>query len=198
MNHRITPSSTLSALIPSLASIVTSRGGLPTDHYELEDTVLRAGSYAWDIGGEASPLHNEISSILAAKAAADAALAAAPPTIESLKSQIAQRRWEEESKGTTVDFGDGRVLSVMTDSTSQSKLTGLLVVASSQPIAVKWKGSNGMFLAISNPDVLKMATAVFTHVQTCFGRESQLLDLLDAVPEDGRVAFQSVINQFWP
>ena len=77
MNHHITPTSSLAPLIPSLAAIVAKLGGPVAAKYELEDTVLRAGGFAWDIGSEAAPLHAQIAEILAAKKAADDAAEAA-------------------------------------------------------------------------------------------------------------------------
>jgi len=77
MNYIITPASLLTPLIPSLADIVAKRGGPVADKYELEDTVLRCGGYAWDIGTEAAPLHAQIAKLLAAKKTADEAAEAA-------------------------------------------------------------------------------------------------------------------------
>lgn len=198
MNHTITPQSHLSPLLPSLQSLVTSLGGpADCDRFELEDTVLRAGGYAWDIGADAAaPLHAEIERLTAEKEAAEEAARNAPPTKESLRERIAQRRWEEETKGVTVDLGAGRSLPLMTDATSQAKLTGLMVVASAQPIAVSWKGSDGSFLDITNADVPAMVGAVFSHVQVCFAREAELLEALAAAEDTA--AFAEIVDAFWP
>ena len=74
MNHRITPTSPLSDLVPACRDIAESRGlkSLCRD-FELEDTVLRAGGFAWDIGAEAAPLHAQIAQSEADAAAAEAA-----------------------------------------------------------------------------------------------------------------------------
>ena len=84
MNHVITQTDYRWPLAQSLQGIVTARGGPANcDRYELEDSVLRAGGFAWDIGAEASPLHAEIARLTAEKAADDAAerahIAALPP-----------------------------------------------------------------------------------------------------------------------
>jgi hypothetical protein len=72
--HAITPTSHLAPLIPACAAIAQARGYTGTaDRYELEDTVLRGGGFAWDIGSEAAPLHAEIARLTSEKAAADAA-----------------------------------------------------------------------------------------------------------------------------
>jgi hypothetical protein len=76
MNYLIIPTSPLAQLIPSLAAIVAKRGGHVAEKYELEDTVLRCGGFAWDIGAEAAPLHAQIAELLAAKKSADEAEAA--------------------------------------------------------------------------------------------------------------------------
>lgn len=210
-NHTITPTSLESPLIPALAAIVAARSNghvVIDDAYwaeretiELQQTVIRAGGLAWDIGDEAAaPLHAEIARLTAEKAVADAAAAAeAAISDETLRGRIAMRRWEEETKGVTVDLGGGRKLPVMTDATSQAKLTGLMVIASAQPIALQWKGSDGAFLDITNADVPLMAGAVFAHVQACFGREAALVAALESVATvDERAAFVPVVEQFWP
>ena len=78
MNHRIAPTSVLSPLVLVCRDICESRGlKILNRDYELEDTVLRCGGYAWDIGSEAAPLHAEIAQLVAAKKAADEAAEAA-------------------------------------------------------------------------------------------------------------------------
>jgi hypothetical protein len=72
MNYKVSAQTYLSPLAPACASIAASRGVYSCDQYELEDTILRAGGFAWDIGAEAAPLHAQIQEVLAAKALADA------------------------------------------------------------------------------------------------------------------------------
>jgi len=71
MNYKITSDSALSAAVAQLAALAAVRGVLGATEFELEDTVLRAGGFAWDIGAEATPLH-----ALIAQLRADAAVAA--------------------------------------------------------------------------------------------------------------------------
>jgi hypothetical protein len=74
MNNVITSSLYLSPLLPLLAALVSARNGPPDcERFELEDTVLRAGGFAWDIGSEAAPLHAEIARLTEEKRAADEA-----------------------------------------------------------------------------------------------------------------------------
>ena len=84
MNNVITSTDSLWLIAPALQAIVSARNGPSNcDRFELEDTVLRAGGFAWDIGAEAAPLHAEIARLTAEKEAADAAeqerIAALPP-----------------------------------------------------------------------------------------------------------------------
>lgn len=188
-------------LAPSLQSLVTSCGGPPNcARFELEDTVLRAGGFAWDIGSDAAaPLHAEIARLTAEKEAADAAAAAEDAiSDETLKARIAMRRWEQESAGCEVTLAGEPTFRIKTDAESQGKLTGLLVVASAQPVAVSWKGADCAFHSITNADVPVMVAAVFGHVQACFAREAALLETLAATVPEGRPAFIAVIDQFWP
>lgn len=201
MNHTVTAQSHLAPLLPSLQCLVAARNGPANcDRFELEDTVLRAGGFAWDIGSEAAaPLHAEIARLTEEKEAADAAAAAeAAISDETLKARIAMRRWEQESSGCEVTLGELPAFRIKTDPESQSKLTGLLVVSSAQPVAVSWKDADGAFHAITNADVPVMVAAVFGHVQACFDREAALLETLAATASEDRPAFIAVIDQFWP
>lgn len=193
----ITPLSHLWPLAPALQTLVTDRGGPANcDKFELDDTVLRAGGYAWDIGDAlAAPLHAQIAAIKAQREADRIAAENAPPTKEALKARIAWRRWEEESTGAPVTL-NGETWTIKSDPESQAKLTGLLVVASAQPISVKWKDSAGSFHDITNADVSVMVGSVFGHVQSCFAREADLLAALEAATDTK--AFASVVDAFWP
>lgn len=185
--------SQLIGLIESTCNLV----GLPlSGKYELDDTVLRAPPYAADIGELAAPLWEQINAIDAAAEAARIAAENAPPTKEALKQRIAWRRWEVESGGAQVTLANGDTFTIKTDAESQSKLTGLLVVASAQPVSVKWKDAAGEFHTIGNADVLAMVAAVFSHVQACFAREAELLAQLEATTDTA--AFSAVVEAFWP
>lgn len=191
-----------------MQAIATARNGPPDcDRFELDATVLRAYRdgvmlRAWDIGDEAAPLHAEIARLEADKKMADDAVRAASKiSDETLTHLIASRRWEEESAGTDAKLADGRTVRVMTDATSQSKLTGLLVVASAQPISVQWKCADGTFASLTSADVPLMAGAVFAHVQKCFAREAELLATLATIEPDAsneRRVFADAAKQFWP
>jgi hypothetical protein len=121
MNHIITTSA-LAPLLPTLAALVAARGGpADCDRYELEDTVLRAGGYAWDIGAEAAPLHAQIARLLADKAAADEAArlaAEANPSPEQI--------WWTKLNGTITDAPTG--ISIRASEEVRNILTGQLVM----------------------------------------------------------------------
>jgi len=77
MNHVVTNQSLLAPLFNQLAALSSLRGVSGCERFELEDTILRAAGFAWDIGAEAAPLHAQIQAILDAKEQADAEARAA-------------------------------------------------------------------------------------------------------------------------
>jgi hypothetical protein len=122
MNHIITPSAPLASLLSPLATIVVARGGpADCDRYELEDTVLRAGGYAWDIGELAAPLHAQIAQLLADKVAADEAARLAAESNPS-PEQI----WWTKLNGTITDAPTG--ISIRASEEVRNILTGQLVM----------------------------------------------------------------------
>lgn len=182
-------------VLPSVEAICSLQNLPLCTCYELDGTVLRAPPYAADIGELAAPLWEQIKAIDAAAEAARIAAENAPPTKEALKQRIAWRRWEVESGGAQVTL-NGETWTIKSDPESQAKLTGLLVIASSHPISVKWKDASGVFHNISNADVPVMVGAVFSWVQACFDREAELLAQLEATTDTA--AFVSTIEAFWP
>ena len=87
-------------LIPAVEAICAQVGLPCADHYELEDSVLRAPPYAADIGEMANPLWDQINAIDAAAEAArladEEAARNAPPlpyrvTKDAIMSRIAER-----------------------------------------------------------------------------------------------------------
>lgn len=183
-------------VLPSVEAICSLQNLPLCTYYELDGTVLRAPPYAADIGELAAPLWEQINAIDAAAEAARIAAENAPPTKEALKSRIAWRRWEVESGGAQVTLANADTFTIKTDAESQSKLTGLLVVASSQPVFVQWKDAAGEFHTLGNADVLAMVSAVFSHVQACFAREAELLAQLESTTDTA--AFSAVVEAFWP
>jgi hypothetical protein len=83
MNVLISADTPFASMLPALNVIAAARCGQSFDRYEFEDTVLRGGGFAWDIGGAAAQISAQIDDILADKAISDAAelaeLTANPP-----------------------------------------------------------------------------------------------------------------------
>lgn len=74
MSHIIKPDSTLSPLIPAVNAIAEARGVFNCVRFELQDSLLHAAGFTWDIGWDlARPLHDQAAQLLADKKAADEA-----------------------------------------------------------------------------------------------------------------------------
>lgn len=101
---------------------------------------------------------------------------------------FADLRWRCETSGTVVD---GRVIE--TDRTTQAMLTGAAVAATLDPgYSVRWKTADG-FVTLSAEQIITTAQAIRAHVQSCFDREAELLDALNAGNYDG-----SMLDDGWP
>jgi len=120
-------------------------------------------------------------------------LAAIPgPTVESLSSRLAQRRWEEETGG--VDFAS---INVATDDRSKLMLLGAADQARRDSgFTTRWKTDAG-WIELNATQLVAAADAVRAHVQACFAREAELADQLQVEGAD-LTALQSAIEQFWP
>lgn len=89
--------------------------------------------------------------------------------------QIADRRWQAEVAGITVNG-----MAVATDRDSQALLTGATVQAMLDPAYVcRWKTATG-FVELNAEQIIGVATAARAHVQAAFDREAELLDALAA------------------
>jgi len=77
MNHRITPTNTLAALLPALDALALSLGRPVSERYEIEDGVVRGQGWAEPVGDAVTaPFHAQIAQIQADAEAARAAAAA--------------------------------------------------------------------------------------------------------------------------
>lgn len=107
------------------------------------------------------------------------------PTFEELKqkklNQLAALRWEKETAGTTFNS-----MSFATDPISQTKYVGAVVAAQMSPLlTLKWKLSDGTFVDLDAASITQVAMAVRAHIQACFDREAELIDLIElAVDEE--------------
>lgn len=105
------------------------------------------------------------------KTAAD--LAADAVVVE--RERIKRRRDAALITGTSVGG-----ITVATDDTSQSRITGAALAVTLDPEAtIQWKAGGG-FVVLTAAQVIAIAQAVRAHVQACFDREAELLAALDA------------------
>lgn len=105
-----------------------------------------------------------------------------PPTLEELKmtkrDEIASSRYEFETGGIIVAG-----VTVRTDRESQALITGAALKAmQDSEYTCKWKAVEG-FIQLNAAQILGIADAVRSHVQSAFDREAELLALVD-VAED--------------
>jgi hypothetical protein len=107
---------------------------------------------------------------------------------EQLTQQIADRRWQAETGGITLNG-----MHIDTGRDSQALITGATVQAVLDPnYSLRWKTVAG-FVDLTAEQIIAVATAARGHVQACFNREAELLDALSAgtlTPE--------MLDQGWP
>lgn len=101
------------------------------------------------------------------------------PTFSELKAQkkqeIAAARYKAETAGVTVNG-----ILIDTGRDSQALITGAALAAMlDENYSLNWKTTAG-FIHLSAPEIIAVAQAVRTHVQTCFDREGELVALVDA------------------
>lgn len=95
---------------------------------------------------------------------------------ERKKEEIAAERFKEETGGITLDNG----IKIRTDRESQFLLMGAALFADKDPnYTVEWKSENG-WIILDAPTILELASLVRQHVQSCFNKEKQLNDQIDA------------------
>lgn len=108
------------------------------------------------------------------------------PTFDELKAlkkqQIASARYEAEIAGTVVDG-----VTIATDRGSQALLTAAVVSARLDlEFKTRWKCADGRFVTLDAMQLRAIGDAVIAHVESCFAREAELCELVDAAqtPED--------------
>jgi Domain of unknown function (DUF4376) len=132
---------------------------------------------AWDVGR-------------ATQVVVDARLEAAKT---AKRAALADYRWQREVAGMSF-MG----VPLATDAISQTKYIGAVIAAQIDPqVTIRWKAASGAFLTLDAATIIGVAQAVRAHVQSCFNRESDLVDLINSqttVP-----AIEAVdITQGWP
>lgn len=107
---------------------------------------------------------------------------------DEIKSLIASRRYDEETKGITVNG-----MPINTERVSQSMITGAALSAMlDSNYTCKWKTSVG-FIELNATEVLAVSQAMRAHVQACFDREGEL----SAAVDDGTY-LSTMLNEGWP
>lgn len=108
------------------------------------------------------------------------------PTFDELKTakydEIASARYAAETGGCTVDG-----VTIATDRGSQALLTAAVVTARLDPeFKTRWKCADGRFVTLDAMQLRAIGDAVTAHVESCFAREAELTELIDAAqtPED--------------
>jgi hypothetical protein len=105
-----------------------------------------------------------------------------------MAQQIADRRWQAEVAGITVNG-----MAVATDRDSQALITGAALAAMRDPAYVcRWKTATG-FVELNAEQLTAVADTVRAHVQACFDREAALL-----VELDGGTLTAEMIETGWP
>lgn len=108
------------------------------------------------------------------------------PTLDELKARkkadVATARYEAETGGCTVDG-----VMIATDRGSQALLTAAVVMARLDPeFKTKWKCADGSFKQLDAFQLRAIGDAVIAHVESCFAREGELCEQIDAAttPEE--------------
>lgn len=102
------------------------------------------------------------------------------PTLDELKivkkAEIAHERWKTETGGLTLpDIG-----TIATDRESQSLLNGAVTGTLLEPDKpIKWKMVDGA-VELDAATVQMIGKLVRSHVQSCFNREIELIEAIDA------------------
>jgi hypothetical protein len=101
-------------------------------------------------------------------------------TFDELKAQkkqdIVTARYDAETGGCTVDG-----VRIATDRGSQALLTAAVVSARLDPeFKTRWKCADGYFVDLNAMQLRAIGDAVIAHVEACFAREAELVELIDA------------------
>lgn len=107
-------------------------------------------------------------------------------TFDELKAQkkqdIAAARYAAETGGIEVDG-----VTIATDRGSQALLTAAVVMARLDPeFKTQWKCADGRFKQLDAFQLRAIGDAVIAHVESCFAREGELCEMIDAAqtPEE--------------
>ena len=105
-----------------------------------------------------------------------------------VKKTIADRRYQEETKGITVNG-----MTVNTERDSQSMITGATLSAMlDKTYTCRWKTAEG-FVELNATELLAVSQEMRKHVQDCFDREAEL-----SVAVDNGTFKESMLDEGWP
>lgn len=94
-----------------------------------------------------------------------------PPSPEELVAYAAQKRWEAEVGGITVNG-----LCVHTDDRSKIMVIGARNAAQVNPnFTTEWKAVDGTFVTLDAAAIIAVSDAVLTHLSRCFEVEASVL-----------------------
>lgn len=100
--------------------------------------------------------------------------------IDAALRALADRRWRAETGGISVNG-----LPVATDDKSQAKLVGACLAATlDASYSVQWMIADRGFVTLDRDQIIAIAQAVRTHVQSCFDREAALAEEIQAAPDE--------------
>lgn len=120
------------------------------------------------------------------------------PTLAERKagliSRLAERRWEIETGG--FEFR-GKV--VRSDADSQAKVNALMtgIALLGDSFTTSWKCQNG-WLKLDAAGAKALVAAGLTHVSSCFAREGELAEAINAATEQDLPALAETVEAFWP
>ncbi len=87
-----------------------------------------------------------------------------------LLGQLAAYRYDKEVAGI-----DANGTQVKTDRESQATLTGAYTASVINPaITINWKAADGSWVSLDAAQISALASAVITHVQSCFSKEQSI------------------------
>jgi hypothetical protein len=117
----------------------------------------------------------------------------APPADKraALKAKAAERRWEVEESGVTMNG-----IEVATTKADQNRITSVIVNAQLAGIeSVDFKAESG-WITLTIDQVKGVAVAIAQHVQACFSAERAHCDAIDAAAEADLDTYD--VNAGWP
>lgn len=118
---------------------------------------------------------------------------------QKYKDLIASHRWTEETGGVTITLPERESFKVFSDTNTQSKLTGTLIAIQAGAISlVSWKTIDKGFQTLNSIELQSVWGQVLYHIQSCFNREAELLEILENTPENELENLIPVIEKFWP